>query len=99
MVAPSVVVRDLHVAGISEFPPEADAPLIVDTNAVLACSRTRKSFQPIARRNSEVLDRIRGIQKQELPMSSPLHVGWKPLRSLSLEDPLGLPITKASNHG
>jgi hypothetical protein len=46
--------------GIS--PPETDPPLIVDSNAVLTFPVSCQFFQPIAGRNSQILDRLRRIQ-------------------------------------
>jgi hypothetical protein len=37
----SVVIRDFHIVGIAPAPPEADAPLIVDSDAVLSGTISR----------------------------------------------------------
>jgi hypothetical protein len=62
--------------GIS--PPETDPPLIVDSNAVLTFPVSCQFFQPIAGRNSQILDRLRRIQHRQLPKSRFLYVLAKP---------------------
>ena len=44
----SVVVDDLNVLGISIDPFEAEAPALIDSNAVLAAAITDESFQMVA---------------------------------------------------
>jgi hypothetical protein len=50
-----VVIDDLHVMSIPVNPAKADAPLIVDADAVLALSTTLERLKPIGRRNSQIL--------------------------------------------
>ena len=47
-----VVVDDLDVEGIGGAPDEADAPLIVDADAVLACAIALERLKPIAGRDT-----------------------------------------------
>jgi hypothetical protein len=49
-----MVVHNFHVVRVVLSPDEADPPLIVEANAVLARSISRKRFQPIPRQVSEV---------------------------------------------
>jgi len=42
----SVIVDDLDVVRVSVSPPKADAPLIVDADAVLALSITAQCLEP-----------------------------------------------------
>jgi hypothetical protein len=48
-----VVVDDLHVGWARLGPLEANAPLIIDANAVLTFTVTGQCFKAIARRNFE----------------------------------------------
>jgi len=43
-----MVVNDFHRVGVRSFPVEADAPLVIDPNAVLACAVTLQDFQSVA---------------------------------------------------
>jgi hypothetical protein len=49
-----VVIDNLHIVGIPVTPDKADAPLIIDANAVLPFSVAFKRFQVIARRGGKV---------------------------------------------
>jgi len=62
MFAPSVVVGDLDVEGVSFTPDEADSPLVVDPDAVLPFAIPLQLFQPIPGRHSEVLERTRAVK-------------------------------------
>jgi len=45
----SAIIRDFHVVGVSFPPREADAPLIVDPNAVLSFAVSGQLLKPIRR--------------------------------------------------
>ena len=50
-----MVVNDLNPLWTSVAPPEADTPLIIDSDTVLSCSITAQMLEPIARRNPKIL--------------------------------------------
>jgi len=56
-----VVVRNRHVEGVSVFPAEADAELIVDAHAILSGTIAFQCFQPVRRRRCQVSKLIRAI--------------------------------------
>jgi hypothetical protein len=58
----SVVVHDLDVGGSCVGPDEADPPLLVDPDAVLASPFSAECFQPVAGRYAEVIECFGGIQ-------------------------------------
>jgi len=49
-----VIVNDLDIVGVAILPAEANTPLVVDTNTVLATAPTLKLLQSIARRYSQI---------------------------------------------
>jgi len=49
-----MVIHDLHVVGVIIFPVETDPPLIVDPDAVLALSASRKRLESISRKKDRV---------------------------------------------
>jgi len=54
-----MVVDDLDIFGVRAGPSETDAPLRVDSNAVLASTVAFQSFEPVARwvnQRAEVTD-------------------------------------------
>jgi hypothetical protein len=52
----SVIIDDLDVVGIPTGPAEADPPLVVDPDAVLAVPISCQCFETIARRGLEVVE-------------------------------------------
>jgi hypothetical protein len=50
-----VIVHNLHIMRLAFPPDEADSPLIVDTNTVLACPRALESLQSIPWGNAKFL--------------------------------------------
>jgi len=49
-----MVVHDFHFVSVPVAPHKADAPLIVDPNAVLPFPVAEKSFQAISSRSSQI---------------------------------------------
>ena len=68
----SVVIDDFHVVGVGFLPPEANPPLIVDSNAVLPCAIAPQGLQAIARWHSQISQPIGDLELAELP---PCHFG------------------------
>jgi L-alanine-DL-glutamate epimerase-like enolase superfamily enzyme len=67
-----VVVDDLDIVRIASLPYEADAPLVVDANAVLAPAVALERLQMIAWRGLQVLEDPSAVQIEQLPASRPL---------------------------
>jgi len=49
-----VVVHNFHVQGVTATPDKTDAPLIVDTDAVLSMAIPTQGFQMIPRRGRQI---------------------------------------------
>lgn len=97
-VRPLVVVHNLHVVSVASLPAEADSPLVGDANAVLLRSLPRQPLEPVPRRNPEIFQYLCGIEEQQLPVPSSLHIGRQSPRPLTREDLRRLPIAEATNH-
>lgn len=61
-----MVVNDLNPFWTSVAPPEADTPLIIDSDTVLSCSITAQMLEPVARRDPEVFQTTRGVNLPQL---------------------------------
>jgi hypothetical protein len=51
----SVVIHDLDAVGIAALPAEADSPLIIDANAVLAFAVSFERLELVPRRGLQIL--------------------------------------------
>ena len=61
-----MIVHDLNILGSAIVPAETDPPLIIDPDAVLPRAIASKSFKAIARRHTEIVERIRRMHHQQL---------------------------------
>jgi hypothetical protein len=60
-----VVVDDFDIGWSFLFPLKTDSELVVDPDAVLAGTFTLESFQSIATKGSQVLQRLSGVQPDQ----------------------------------
>jgi hypothetical protein len=67
-----MVVCYFYVIGVTVFPVKADSPLIVDPDTVLTLAVAFKAFEPVARRDSEILKMPGPVKVQKLTPYSPL---------------------------
>src|SRR5688572_854950 len=65
----SMVINDLHILSVMAGPSEADAPLIIDPDAVLPQTVAPQSLQSIAGRNAQVIEARRDLQLAQLAAS------------------------------
>lgn len=80
------------------LPAEADAPLIVDADGVLAFAVALEGFQPVAGRHAE-LDQFRdGVDLGELPQGRALDVRREGADFLQLEQAGGVVAGKGTDH-
>jgi len=77
-----VVIDYLHVECIASFPHEADAPLVVYSNAELPLASAPQNFQAVARGNFEITESSRLVQVQELPPGNALDSAKSPNRDI-----------------
>ena len=61
----SMVVSNLHIPGGTIRPPEANSPLVIDTNAVLPYAIAFQSLQSIAGRDAQLFKIDNSVQYQE----------------------------------
>src|SRR5699024_890407 len=71
----SVVVDEFDIFCTSINPDEAETPLRVHADAVLATTVTDEPLQAVPRRDPEVLDVPRGVDQLELPHGRSLQIG------------------------
>ena len=94
----SVIIYDLDVIRIAAGPPEADAPLIVDPDTMLAGTVALQFLQPVAGRHSQILQRLSGINSHQLPQHGALERRGIASDALPVEESLRVPIGEALDH-
>src|SRR5690242_15808482 len=62
----SVVVDDLDFVGMFISPYEADPPLIVDADRVLSLAITFQGFEPVRRRDAQILEPPGAVDETQL---------------------------------
>jgi hypothetical protein len=65
-----VAVHDLNVVGIAVSPDEADAPLVIDANTVLASAIAPEGFKLVAGRGLQVFKGASPVQIEQLAAAS-----------------------------
>ena len=93
-----MVIDEFNLVNIAVLPDKAHAPPVVDPDAVLAEAIVDESFQIVAGRHGQSFQSGRGIELEEFPERNPLGVGAEPLGGSTLEDILGVTVTKALDH-
>jgi len=98
MVGLLVVVGDLDGVGVAAVPAEADAPLVVDADAVLAGAVSGESLEAVAGWDAEVGERLGGVEDEELAEGAALEVGRPSPAGAPLEELLGVTVPEALDH-
>jgi hypothetical protein len=93
-----VIVNDLDLVRIAILPTEADSPLVIDADAVLARAITAELLEAIPRRHPEILQLLGGINHDQLPEHHPDQFGGKAADTLTPEQSLGIRIGEALDH-
>jgi hypothetical protein len=93
-----VVVGDLDVCRTGGGPGEADAPLVVDADAVLSLPIPAQLLEAIARWNPKVVDDLGGVEDQELAVCNSLKVGAELADVRASPDELGFLVRERLDH-
>ena len=93
-----MIARHFDVVGIALLPAEADAPLIIDANAMLVSAISRQSFQPIGRWNPQIVQALSDIELHQLAPRKAVQFGRKVAQELALKEPLGVPVAEGLYH-
>ena len=93
-----MIVCNLDIVGASSHPCETDAPLVVDSDAVLPRSITFQFLQTIAGRGQQVLQVGGTVEHRELPFRYIAYTG-ELSNDLSGKQALCLLIPETSDHG
>ena len=93
-----MIVDDLDVVRVGSDPAEADAPLIVDSDTVLASPVPGEFLKVVRWRDAEVEEGGRGIEHDEFAKGNSLKVRRHSADPLPFEKALGVSVAKAADH-
>jgi hypothetical protein len=79
-------------------PDETDAPLLIDTDAVLPGSVTFQGLEAIIRWHGKISEHAGIIQHSQLSQSDPLNVLWQGSAERTAPDPFGFSAAKSDDH-
>jgi hypothetical protein len=91
-----VIVHNLYILG-SSIPTEADAPLVVDPDAVLPHPVPSQRLKPIAWRDPQIVEPDRCVEQLQLSPGNPFERS-KPPDCEVAEEAFGASIAKALDH-
>src|SRR5688572_22415530 len=96
--ASSVIVDQLHIVGVTIDPSEADPPLVVHANTVLAGPFALQFLETVPRRSAEIIQPLGGVNRDEFAEHRSMEARREAPDRLATEQPLGVPIGEASDH-
>ena len=94
-----MVIYNFDFVGILTFPAKAEAPLVIDADAVLAATAAFEGLQAVAGRKTHDVESVGGIELEELSAGSALDVRWQVTRGGAGKEFFGLGAGEASDHG
>ena len=90
----SVVVGDLHVVCSCGGPAKADAPLVVDPDAVAAGSVATELLQLVSRRDPKVVEGPSSVEQKQLAVRGAVDRWPEPTCASAMPDGLGVAISE-----
>jgi hypothetical protein len=93
-----MVIYDFYVFDAALRPNETDAVFVVNANGVLALAVPFEQFQPVARRNSKVVESFCDVELLKFAERHLLDIRRKVRRFIALVNLLGSLTAEGQNH-
>lgn len=93
-----MIISNLNVVRVASAPDKADAPLVVDSDAVLSRPFAFELFESVGRWDAQGIQMSNGLNYCELTRGDALNVLGDSSGKLPLENSLGFAVTKGLNH-
>jgi hypothetical protein len=93
-----VIIDDFDLFCVCVSPEEANSPLVIDSNAVLAFPVVFKPLKAISRQGGQICQVHACGQRQKFSASRALNIQGQLFRTVSLKDSLSLGVAKAYDH-
>jgi hypothetical protein len=93
-----VVIDDFDLLGASIPPYEAEAPLVIDPDAVLTRTVSAQRLQPISGWSSQIAQFLRIMNLPQFSLRRSLDLVRQPPSEPAVEQSLGLSVGKRTDH-
>jgi hypothetical protein len=93
-----MVIDNLHVVRVAALPAETNTILVVNTDALLPRTVTPQLLQAVSGRDTEVIQRLRSVDEQQLPQRRTLERLGELTAALAPEEAFGLTVAEAPDH-
>jgi hypothetical protein len=93
-----MIIDDFNIICIASSPYKANAPALVDTDAVLSLPITDELLKMVSGWNTQIIQRSSNIEDLQLAACVSLDLGGKLSRELTAEDPLSFLVRKTPDH-
>lgn len=93
-----MVIDRFDVVCVTGMPTKADAPLIIDADAVLACSVSLEFLEAVARWHSQVLELIGRVHQAQLAQHESVQLCREASNGFAAKESLRVPIGEALDH-
>jgi hypothetical protein len=93
-----MVINNFHPIRVAVAPDEANPPLVIDANAVLADAAALQGFQPVARRRQQIAQCPRPVQVFQFSPGGILNVRRQLAGAFSPKDSFRLTAREAGYH-
>ena len=81
-----MVVGDFHIGRLSVIPSENQAPLLIDSHTPETLEIAREGFEPVAGRDSQILQNFGGVKLPEPQKGPLLKLSRQPFRPTTVPD-------------
>lgn len=82
-----MVIDNFDFKRVAVLPQKTDSPLIIYANAVLTRSPTLQFFQPVSRRDSQVVQTRGGVNRDEFPQHQTMEGDWETTNRFTAKQP------------
>ena len=93
-----MIIQDFDLVSVFVAPDEADAPLVIHSNAMPAYPVTFQSLQTVAGRHSHIFQGSGAVQHDQLSQGNPQYHRRKPLGPLASEKSFRLAACEGPYH-
>lgn len=93
-----MIVHYLDLIGVAVVPDKANAPLVVDADAVLTVAATRKSLKAITGRDSQVIQVRSVMEHHQLGLGTTLDMLREPADATAFGNRLGITVVVTPDH-